>query len=106
MKLNNKSEVSIEKPFWQGDWQNIKFDTPGVPLFADKLASSNFYSSFYTKLFSKYNDFESLPQDWLNIKTATAEAIGEHIIQNASVLSYGCGLGFVEKQLIKFRPDR
>ena len=27
------------------------------------------------------------------------------ISQNSSVLSYGCGLGYVEKELLRFRPD-
>ena len=101
----DKNNGSIEKPFWQGEWQLIKFEDLAVPLFVDKLASSDFYSSFYTKLFSIYSGYKSLPPDWLSIKTETAKAIGDEINKDASVLSYGCGLGFVEKQLIGYRPD-
>jgi SAM-dependent methyltransferase len=105
IKLGDKNEGSIEKPFWQAEWHNIKFKNLDITLSADKLASSDFYSSFYTKLFSTYKNAESLPPDWLINKTATAEAIEKEIGQNAAVLSYGCGLGFVEKQLARFRPD-
>ena len=105
MRLIDKNEGSIEKPFWQTEWNNIKFENLDIPLLDDQLASSDFYSSFYSKLFSTYKDFESLPLAWQNNKTATAKAIGQEVGQRASVLSYGCGLGFVEKQLIGFRPD-
>lgn len=74
-------------------------------MFTNKQASLDFYRSFYTKLFSTYKDFKSLPPDWLSNKTATAEAIGKEASQNTSVFSYGCGIGFVEKQLLGFRPD-
>jgi hypothetical protein len=104
IKLNNKKGL-IEKPFWQSEWFNIDFESLGVPLLPNKLASSEFYETFYAKLFLINNSFESLPQNWLNLKAATAEAIGDEVRQNASVLSYGCGLGYVEYQLIRYRPD-
>ena len=105
IKLGDKNKGSIEKPFWQAEWNNIKFKDLDIILFADKLPSSDFYSSFYTKLFSTYKNAYSLPPDWVSNKTATAEAIEQEISQNACVLSYGCGFGFVEKELARFRPD-
>ena len=86
-------EKKLQKPFWQNSWLNINFKELGVELSSKKLASSNFYNAFYLKLFEKYSGYDLMPADW------------EEIGFNSSVLSYGCGLGYIEKCIVSLRSD-
>jgi hypothetical protein len=92
------------KPFWQNEWQNIYFSTLNVPLTLFKRPSSLFYDAFYKELFVKYKNFEELPFDWRKKKADTAEVIGGIIGDVSSVLSIGCGLGILEKNLAETSP--
>ena len=92
------------KTFWQSEWQNIKFSTLNVPLTIFKRPSSLFYDAFYKELFVKYKNFEELPFNWRKNKADTAKVIGDIIGNVSSVLSIGCGLGFLEKNLVETNP--
>ena len=94
----------IEKTFTQIEWQNIYFDTLNVELNTNKLPTNNFYNKFYEELFRKYKNFESLPKNWLLAKQDTAINISKEVIDNQAVLSYGCGIGYVEKVLAEINP--
>ncbi len=95
----------VELPFWQTDWHGIAFSKLGVKLSATRLASAEFYTAFYKSLLSKYQDYCDLPEHWLKVKKTTAEAIAKEIAPHASILSYGCGLGYIEKELCSMRKD-
>ncbi len=100
-KLDNDG---VEKAFVEIEWQNIYFDKLNIELSSNKLPTSNFYDKFYKELFKKYQNFESLPKNWLTIKEDTARSISELIYNNQKILSYGCGIGYIEKILITLNP--
>jgi hypothetical protein len=91
-------------PFWQSEWQDIPFNSLKVPLSPFKPPSSLFYVAFYNEIFTKYENFEKLPLKWRKIKADTTKAINGIIGAKSSVLSVGCGLGFVERSLIEINP--
>ncbi len=100
-KLN---QSGIEKVFSQVEWLNIYFDELDVKLSSENLPTNNFYNQFYKKLLDKYNNIESLPKIWLQNKRNTAENILKEINNNQKILSYGCGIGYIEKTLIELNP--
>ncbi len=89
-----------EKPFFQNEWQNISFYDMDIELTND-LPTSKFYNTFYKLLFKKYSKFEELPKDWLLQKQKSTENIEKFLMKEKSILSYGCGLGYVEHLLNK-----
>lgn len=99
------NQTSIEIPFWQVEWQGIFFDTLGIPLSDRELPPPEFYSAFYERVFRTYANHESLPPSWREGKTATAQQISREISPGQVVLSYGCGLGYIEKKLAEQRSD-
>ena len=86
--------------FWQQEWQGIYFSKLDIKLNFFKGASSDFYSKFYSELFCRYNSYEDLPSFWCQQKSSTANEIAKIIGEEISVLSFGCGLGFVEKEIV------
>lgn len=90
--------------FYQTDWHNIIFSSFSKPSFF-KLANSEFYRKFYETFFSIYKNWEQLNAHWLESKTKLADWIAEryklHKDKPIKILSIGCGLGAVERQLIK-----
>ena len=95
-KEKNLSQSSIEETFTQIEWQNIYFSEIGVDLDANKLLTRDFYNKFYKELFNRYENYEALPESWLEIKKDTAINILNEMSGNEEVLSYGCGIVYVE----------
>lgn len=95
----------IEQRFYQSSWHEINFTDLGVPLSTEKPASSTFYSAFYQQFFLRYEKFSDLSVIWCRNKSETAGNLSCIIPQHAEVLSYGCGIGFMEKELSQQRPD-
>ena len=89
------------KRTWAHEWQNIKFTELDVRLDFIKRASSNLYSAFYAELFRRYESFDALPSEWRASKSRTAAEIAKIIRGRNSVLSFGCGLGFIEKEIVQ-----
>ena len=85
--------------------QGIPFSDLRVPTSINQLPTADFYSAFYDELFRRYDNFEALPGEWRKNKTQTAKAISGKIPRNSRVLSFGCGLGYVEHQLLGMRAD-
>lgn len=85
---------------FQTEWQNISFYDMKIKLNND-LPSSDFYNLFYKLLFNKYSKFDDLPKDWLLEKEKSADNIKKFLKTEDSILSYGCGLGYVEHILFK-----
>ena len=81
-------------------WLGIDFDSLPVELSSRKLADSLFYEAFYKKFFSEVNSFTEI-KDRKYIPRK--QAILNHLIQLTSkkknILSIGCGLGYLEKEL-------
>ena len=97
----------IKEFFTQKEWLGINFSELPVELYSDKLPSAEFYSLLYRELDKKYIDLSHFPVEWLNIKFNTAHALSQFIPQEGNVLSYGCGLGIIEKYLIEnFEVDK
>jgi hypothetical protein len=91
----------IEKFFTQSEWFGINFLETKVDLDPNKIASSNFYSQFYRLLEERYSSISQLPTDWLEGKRDTAKALSRLLKKESRILSYGYGLGVVEKYLIE-----
>jgi len=81
---------------YQKDWFGIKFRNTN----SLKIADSNFYNDFYTDLFKKYADFQSLPNQWKKQKEMIAKFLITKFGNNQSVLSIGCGLGYIESYIV------
>ena len=88
------------KRLLQEEWLGINFSQLGLKLSFFKRPSSVFYSTFYNTLFSKYNSYEDLPSIWCQEKSNIANEIAKIISEESLVLSYGCGIGFIEKELV------
>lgn len=95
----------MKKLFWQSEWQGIKFKNINTPKNVFHLPTSDFYSAFYTELFKRYKSYNDLPIKWQNDKKGIADEIVKLLKHNKDALSIGCGLGFVEKEIIKSLPD-
>ena len=93
--------MMIEKFFTQNEWFGINFLQTNLNLNPNTLATSYFYSKFYKVLEDKYTCISQLPQEWLKEKRNTAKALSQIIEKNNRILSYGCGIGVVEKYLIE-----
>lgn len=92
------------KKFYQTEWQGINFDS-FCDVSSIKIADSEFYNSYYKEFFQKFKNFESLPKEWRNIKNKTADLIISKLTNEKRVLSVGCGIGYVENEIIKKLPD-
>lgn len=90
----------MEKIF-QSQWHGIKFNSFSK-LSQKKLAGSDFYAKFYKifhKKFKSYNDLDSL---WVKEKIDCINILkkSKKFDKNAEILSIGCGIGIIEKELI------
>ena len=90
---------------WQEEWLNIYFKDIGAKLHFFQKVTSEFHDAFYTELFKQYTSFDSLPLSWKKEKQDTAFIISDLFHPNSSVLSYGCGLGYMEKNILERRSD-
>ena len=91
----------IERFFTQSEWLGINFLETKVDLNPNEVASPDFYSQFYRLLDERYSSVSELPKDWLEGKQDTAKALSQLIKKDSKILSYGSGLGVVEKYLIE-----
>jgi len=89
------------RKLFQKSWFDIPFSELNVSISSDKLADVIFYEKFYEKFYNRYNSYEDLPKDWLLIKNEIADHISTCIDDEGSILSIGCGIGYIEKQLSK-----
>ncbi|MDC1048355.1 methyltransferase domain-containing protein [Flavobacteriaceae bacterium] len=83
--------IAREKKFYQTHWLNISFLDINI-----KLTNDIPTSAFYDHLYNKYSKYEELPENWLLQKKDSAQNIKNFLKEGDKVLSYGCGLGYVE----------
>jgi len=105
MENKNLKSKSFEKKVNQIEWQNIYFDELGIELSPHNLPNSDFYSKFYTHLFKRYKEYGDLPKSWLHGKEETAKRILQELSVDDTILSYGCGIGYIEKKLKQFNKN-
>ena len=90
---------------YENQWHNINFIELDTKLSLSKLAGLDFYNKFYEEFFIRYNNFNDLSENWKSIKIKIAEKLEKKLPQNSIVLSYGCGIGFIEKFIVEKRKD-
>ena len=90
---------------YESKWHNINFNELDAKLSLFKLADLDFYNKFYKEFFFRYNNFDDLSENWKTEKNKVAEVIEKILPKNSSVLSYGCGIGFMEKFIVEKRKD-
>lgn len=88
------------KKFYQKEWHKIPFYTFTEPR-EDKLAGADFYKKFYKEFFNKYKSIEELDSNWLKLKKDISVLIMKNTNPKNKVLSVGCGLGVIEKEMQK-----
>lgn len=88
--------------FWQKNWFDIEFNT-FAKLNSEKQADEVFYDSFYGEFFKKFSSYDELPESWKKDKKILAEFIFQHIQGCNTILSIGCGNGFIENELSKMK---
>lgn len=88
--------------FWQKNWFGIEFST-FAKLNSEKQADEVFYDSFYGEFLKKFSSYDELPERWKKDKKILAEFIFQHIQGCNTILSIGCGNGFIENELSKMK---
>lgn len=83
---------------YQTEWFGIPFKE-FIKFDNKKIANTDFYNAFYTELFQKYNSYSEFPEDWKKEKESVAKHLLTLTSNNASLLSIGCGNGYIEDWL-------
>ncbi len=116
--------------FYQSSWQGVPFPVSAHVSFL-RLASNEFYASFFEELFRRLHSWESLPQYWRDGKSKDAHWLAEQITiqqeafiahnaagsaaqpdveksdtpkQSPRILSVAHGVGYMEKVLLEVVP--
>jgi SAM-dependent methyltransferase len=84
--------------FFQTEWQNIYF-AENLKTNSNVLPDSDFYNKFYTLLFKKYSNYNSLSNSWRMLKGEISDWLQSNISDGDNILSIGCGIGYVEHKL-------
>jgi len=90
----------INFPFYQNQWFGIKFSELNVKLSLIKLPTKIFYDSFYNLFKTTYSSLDSLPLNYLNEKAQISNYLMKYY-SDKKILSYGSGLGVIEKLLLE-----
>ena len=81
------------------NWFNIQFQDC-LPISSKQLADGKFYELFYIEFFKRYQRYDDLDAKWRDSKRNLANYIINIIgSRNLSLLSIGCGIGYVEKHI-------
>jgi len=92
--------------FCQSSWLGIDFTELGVELNPSCIPDSSFYEAFYSTLIRKYPSYENLPTDWKDAKLVDASQLANLVTEPENILSYGCGVGFLESELQRILGNR
>lgn len=92
----------MEKFFQQSSWLGIEFRSLPVTLDPLNLAGAEFYDAFYERVFQTYPTYSDFPSDWRDQKRNDAAFISRFISKNSNLLSFGCGVGYLESCLMEF----
>jgi SAM-dependent methyltransferase len=89
----------MAKKLYEKEWHGIKFKKI-IKSKLTKEADVDFYNNFYREFFKKYESYENLSLSWRKSKNKIAEWLASRIKGKSRVLSVGCGIGYIENQLI------
>ena len=92
--------------FSQEEWLGVRFKDLKIPLDEFRPAGSDFYRHFYKHLQEIAHSYADLPSPWRQIKIEQAESLAPLLTSVDKVLSYGCGLGYLESVLDQKFPGR
>lgn len=93
------------RAFYQTEWLDLPFSNFSN-ISKSKLPDSEFYNYFYQALFLKYPGYEALDANWRREKDKVADWLGELFSDGDKVLSFGCGLGYMEHRLWRTHGNR
>ncbi|MBI5630403.1 MAG: methyltransferase domain-containing protein [Elusimicrobia bacterium] len=88
---------------YQTEWHGIQF-SEFSRLSSRELAGPEFYGAFYREFFKRYRGWEQLSKSWREGKELWARFVLSRAPVRARVLSIGCGLGAVEREIQARRP--
>lgn len=91
------------RKFYQSSWHGLKFSELGQS--STNLPTKRFYDRFYEKFFEKHENFEQLDKNWVNYKLNVAHQLNNILTGKSSILSIGCGIGFVENELARLNAE-
>ena len=80
---------------YQCEWHGIEFSSL-AGCSSRRLADAAFYVAFYEKFFARYRNWEDLSPTWRRGKELCAERVLSVAGPRSTVLSIGCGLGYME----------
>ncbi len=92
--------------FSQEEWLGVRFKQLRIPLDEFQPAGSNFYRHFYNHVQEKTHSYADLPFRWRQIKAVQADSLSHLLTNMDKVLSYGCGLGYLESILDQKFPGK
>ena len=85
---------------YQDEWFNIKFSS-FTKLDKNNIAEEKFYNSFYNVFFKRYDSYNDLAESYKYGQGLIADHIFDIIKNKKNVLSIGCGIGFIENNLVE-----
>jgi len=88
------------KRIYETIWQNIPFNS-FTECSLKQLPGPSFYEKFYACFFKQYKDWSDLNPDWLATKRNHARFLMNRMNKDHTILSVGCGIGFIEKELLE-----
>lgn len=88
------------RKFYQTEWQGIPFESFST-VSSSTLADTQFYEVFYKEFFKRHATWEDIDPRWIATKYRAAQLITSRIHDQDCCLSIGCGLGYIEKQLLE-----
>jgi len=90
---------------YESEWHGIQFSS-----FSDlddkNIAGEEFYEKFYCEFNKKIRTYEDLSSDWKKDKKNYAAEILNVIGNRKSVLSIGCGIGYIENEIYPYLKER
>ncbi len=85
----------------QTEWFGLRFSETGWIL-SEELADARFYDRFYRYLFTKFSAWSDLPSAWRYEKQPVVDLLHRSMHTGGkTLLSVGCGIGFVEHELLQ-----
>lgn len=88
------------RKLYERQWFGIEFRS-FTRTSVRRLAGAAFYEEFYRVFFQRYHSWEDLDPDWRRRKQALAQFILAGLAGRETVLSLGCGTGWLEHCLME-----
>jgi len=91
------------RKFWQKEWKGLQF-SKFIKTDSKTVAGSEFYNEFYTYFYKIMKSWNDLSPNWFKQKKTISDFIINDFIKSMEsddyrILSIGCGLGIIEKNI-------